>query len=602
MTSKNQVSPVIRISRGERDASARATHLKAASKKYLETTIERKQMSTTTNFKRIALAAVAALGLGVLSSVPSQAAPSVTYKTAYDTTNGVQVVGGNAELNLVIDTATTTRVAITGVGSAVGLTAQTASMILSGDTLTGTVASGNFSIRGSNLAVLSETATLTLSSAVAGVTTVTLTPLASNGSPGTAVTKTVTWTTSGSLAPASVTLALNTGTTVSSTDTTVALSYDATASTNTVANIRVLVRDANSVPVANQSVAVTVSGPGLVSAQGGATAIGTATGRVASATTDSSGLATVSIATDGAAGVGTISVTAGTVTSTKSVTFTGAASTYTASTGTGVFKVGNTGTAQAESTATAAALNGGVCVALKDSSSGGVVRSSTVYAVSGTLTVATLPTAAVTTTGGFACFAVTGVAAGTSKITFANAATAAATTVTTSIDITVSTGVVNSITAAFGKTSYAPGEAGQLIFTLNNAAGAKVADGTYDALTSAGLTSSVKLSGNTANPGTQIWTDTITSLVVVNGVAAIDFFAPATGGALTIKGTTSSTNSTTMTAAARGIALAPTTTVTDSGAAALAAVTALATTVASLRTLIVTLTNLVLKIQKKVRA
>jgi hypothetical protein len=31
-------------------------------------------MSTTTNFKRIALVAVAALGLGVLSSVPSNAA------------------------------------------------------------------------------------------------------------------------------------------------------------------------------------------------------------------------------------------------------------------------------------------------------------------------------------------------------------------------------------------------------------------------------------------------------------------------------------------------------------------------------------------------
>jgi hypothetical protein len=85
MTSNNQVSPVIRISRGERDASARATHLKAASKKYLETTIERKQMSTTTNFKRIALVAVAALGLGVLSSVPSQAAinaDSVTLSSA----------------------------------------------------------------------------------------------------------------------------------------------------------------------------------------------------------------------------------------------------------------------------------------------------------------------------------------------------------------------------------------------------------------------------------------------------------------------------------------------------------------------------------------
>ena len=74
MTPNKQLSPVIRISRGERDASARATHLEAAFEKYSKTTIERKQMSTTTNFKRIALVAVAALGLGVLTSVPSSAA------------------------------------------------------------------------------------------------------------------------------------------------------------------------------------------------------------------------------------------------------------------------------------------------------------------------------------------------------------------------------------------------------------------------------------------------------------------------------------------------------------------------------------------------
>ena len=74
MTPKKQVSPAIRILRGERDASARATHLEAATRKFLVTTNERKQMSTKTNFKRIALVAVAALGLGVLSSVPSQAA------------------------------------------------------------------------------------------------------------------------------------------------------------------------------------------------------------------------------------------------------------------------------------------------------------------------------------------------------------------------------------------------------------------------------------------------------------------------------------------------------------------------------------------------
>ena len=79
MTPNKQVSPVIRISRGERDASARATHLEAATRKFLVTTNERKQMSTTTNFKRIALVAVAALGLGVLSSVPA-VAPAVKVK------------------------------------------------------------------------------------------------------------------------------------------------------------------------------------------------------------------------------------------------------------------------------------------------------------------------------------------------------------------------------------------------------------------------------------------------------------------------------------------------------------------------------------------
>jgi hypothetical protein len=46
----------------------------------------------------------------------------------------------------------------------------------------------------------------------------------------------------------------------------------------------------------------------------------------------------------------------------------------------------------------------------------------------------------------------------------------------------------------------------------------------------------------------------------------------------------------------------PEITITDSGAAALAAVTDLAAVVKGLRTLIVTLTNLVLKIQKKVKA
>jgi len=74
-------------------------------------------------------------------------------------------------------------------------------------------------------------------------------------------------------------------------------------------------------------------------------------------------------------------------------------------------------------------------------------------------------------------------------------------------------------------------------------------------------------------------------------------YMPSSGGTVTL----SATGGIGLPVAAR-VALTATATVTDSGAAALAAVTALATTVASLKTLITTLTNLVLKIQKKVKA
>jgi hypothetical protein len=57
----------------------RALEAQADLRKFRRSTIERKQMSTKTTFKRVALVAVATLGLGVLSVAPSQADPiSVT--------------------------------------------------------------------------------------------------------------------------------------------------------------------------------------------------------------------------------------------------------------------------------------------------------------------------------------------------------------------------------------------------------------------------------------------------------------------------------------------------------------------------------------------
>ena len=78
----------VRIHGGEFDESARAIHredgvktIQAESGIVLGSTIERKQMSTKTTFKRVALVAVAALGFGVMSVAPSNAANSADIMT-----------------------------------------------------------------------------------------------------------------------------------------------------------------------------------------------------------------------------------------------------------------------------------------------------------------------------------------------------------------------------------------------------------------------------------------------------------------------------------------------------------------------------------------
>ena len=73
MAPTKKVSQWYQSTTGERDVSARATHLKAAIEKVSVTTIERKIMSTKTTIKRIALVAAASLGLGVMSVIPAQA-------------------------------------------------------------------------------------------------------------------------------------------------------------------------------------------------------------------------------------------------------------------------------------------------------------------------------------------------------------------------------------------------------------------------------------------------------------------------------------------------------------------------------------------------
>ena len=90
----------VRIHGGEFDTSARAMYrdevvypLQAELRIVRRSTIERKQMSTKTTFKRIALVTVAALGFGVLSSV---APASAAQADASDTSTVTAITAGTA--------------------------------------------------------------------------------------------------------------------------------------------------------------------------------------------------------------------------------------------------------------------------------------------------------------------------------------------------------------------------------------------------------------------------------------------------------------------------------------------------------------------------
>jgi hypothetical protein len=208
---------------------------------------------------------------------------------------------------------------------------------------------------------------------------------------------------------------------------------------------------------------------------------------------------------------------------------------------------------------------------------------------------------------------ITALKAGTAKFKIIDAATVALATATSNeVEVTVSTATVASVKLEFDKATYAPNERARIYVTPLDATGKAMQAGSYTNMFSS---TGVSVNGAISYAGTTTTADSFTASTAgsigsfttaaqssaVTGARAGSFmltvYMPSSGSAVTLTGT----GGTSLPAAAQK-AVTATAAITDSGAAALAAVTALATTVASLRTLIVTLTNLVLKIQKKVRA
>ena len=168
---RQQVSSSIRILGWNRDASARATHLKAADGNVPFATIERKSMSTKTSIKRVALVAAAALTIGGFSAVSANAAaPSATtpfYVSTADsaglakdgsaaaaTESASGVAGAYNYVEITAGASAAGTVAVSVTGSAAGALSVTTQPTTGTDTIT--VAGGVATDKGLSLIHISE--------------------------------------------------------------------------------------------------------------------------------------------------------------------------------------------------------------------------------------------------------------------------------------------------------------------------------------------------------------------------------------------------------------------------------------------------------------
>jgi len=610
-------------------------------------------MSTKTNFKRIALVAVAALGMGVLSSAPSQAAFSGTAGAQLTVTvaGGTGTLTGTRSDSTTAGTVTVTGLALaaldsytvtSSIKSAPGVLADapallfmakdtatsTGATLIQGANYTGVVpwatsSSGNsparttgYGVTDSNTSVsatagsantyvnasffaFQESTTLKARVAGAYVYTLILTPNTVASGAGTAQVVDLTITIAAlatdavTASPAYSTAYVGTSTTSNTAD--AAVSALATTSADAVAGITVNLRNISNGTGASESVTITTTA-GLV---------GDSSVRGRSVVLKYTGSSTTySIFPDGTAGTATISISTPSVTfSNKSVNFyAAAAKTITATVGTPLLGVGaNVGAVRG----VAVDANG-----IPWTGKAYIVASSATDALVGGSATTPVECATYDTVNLRHNCPVTAIAAGTAKFKIIDAATVALATATSNeVSVTVSTATMASVKIEFDKATYAPNERAMIYITPLDSTGKAMQSAAYTNVLAVG---GITVNGQLSYVGSTTTADSLTAVTGFTTAAqnsstsraragSIQYtvFMPVAGGTVTL----TATGGTALPVALRTTnGITATATVTDSGAAALAAVTALATTVASLKTLITTLTNLVLKIQKKVKA
>ena len=320
----------------------------------------------------------------------------------------------------------------------------------------------------------------------------------------------------------------------------------------------------------------------------GSTSVGGSVGKNVTLAYVTGGANTYGIFSDGTAGTAVVTVKSATVTfSNKSVVFYAAAPTSIALTlinaqpGVGTTEVIRAAAKDANGNVWGGTLN---------------IYSDTVATISDTATACSASTVA---TKGYHVCSVTGVTPGTAKVKVMDASQAVA---SAEQSLTITNEAPATIKLSWDKASYSPGERGILFVDVLSSTGKSIPAANHQsAFATGGITLNVA-SGNGSDTvtGTSILTRSPIANSVGTGSDIRGFYVvymPVSGGTVT-----ATAKGGTLLPAAGQVTVTASATITDSGAAALAAVTALATTVASLKTLITTLTNLVLKIQKKVKA
>jgi hypothetical protein len=671
---------------GEKDTlitSERALLAQADLRIVRGSTIERKQMSTKTTFKRVALVAVAALGLGLLSVAPSNAYTQADTLTVSSATAAV----------LITDTATATSAPTTTVAFLANATLDsmtvTASLVSAPATATalpylqlsdsvsatvkksdntalavGSAQSPNgaayvWTTGGTTGTRVSATFKVYLSAdgvagpTVAGTYVVKITPSVLTGSGtvnATAQTITFTVTAPDTTAVSAYTHLLMTNGTSNATTYPVVGQADSTTSGSLVAGTRI-----GSVGVAllnaaasavSESYTATITGAGTL---GSGATNGNAAGSVVGRSITVKSGNDVFIYADGTGGVGTITISsaAGKTLATKSVQFYGDPSTIVLS---------------SNSNAVVGTLSAPVKATVYDKN-GYLVKGAAVYATSADTTVITASYAGPYTTAadGTVSIPLTGAKLGTAKITVGLASSATDVTTTgytvksDALTVTVG-GSANQqagVVVTTDKQIYAPGSYAYVTVKAVDSAGKTLSplpSGTYTVFATGGISGSLPFDTVTGiissvgfTPAAKAGTATSTDPIVAQaGEYVYKIKLPSYSGDFTLGWTTAAASNFPGNIAAGGVAGSLTVSLSDPGSqaavdaaaeatdaanaatdAALAAadaadaatmaaqdasdaVAALSASVskliASLKAQITTLTNLVIKIQKKVKA